>query len=146
MAFIQGYYKPINPDKYIGDVNKIRYMSSWELDFNKHLDTHDSILAWASEEIKIPYIKPTDNQLHHYYPDYYVKYIDKHGVIKEEIIEIKPAKQLKAPSKKGRKKRSTLAVEQVTYAINISKWQYANAWCKKHNIKFKLLTEEQLYG
>jgi hypothetical protein len=145
MAFVQGYYKPLHPEKYLGDVTKIRYMSSWELDFNKFLDNNPKIIGWASEEIQIPYIKPTDGQIHHYYPDYFIKYIDKNNNVIQEIIEIKPEKQTKPPSKKGKKSKATILTEQITYAVNISKWQYATAWCKQRNIKFRVLTESQLY-
>jgi hypothetical protein len=35
----QGYFKPRHPEKYVGDVNKIRFMSSWELQADKFPST-----------------------------------------------------------------------------------------------------------
>jgi hypothetical protein len=69
----QGYFKPRHPEKYVGDVNKIRFMSSWELQADKFLDDNPNVLRWSSEEIVIPYVKPTDGKVHRYYPDYWVE-------------------------------------------------------------------------
>jgi len=35
--------------------------------------------------------------------------------------------------------------EVVTYEVNQSKWAYASEWCKQRNVKFKVLTEKQLF-
>ena len=140
----QGYYKPKHPEKYKGNIDNIRFLSSWELHFNKFLDNNPNILEWASEEIVIPYIKPTDGKVHKYYPDYWIKYKDRNGNIIQEIIEVKPDAQTKPPKKRGKKKKVQLR-ESVTYAINVAKWKHAAAYCKKHGLKFRLITEKQLF-
>ena len=78
--FKQGYYTPKNPDKYVGDITKIRYMSSWELELHKFFDGNPNVIRWASEEIAIPYYKPTDGRIHKYYPDYWVNFALNPGI------------------------------------------------------------------
>ena len=140
----QGYYTPRHPEKYKGNVGKIRYMSSWELSFNQFLDNNPNILNWASEEIKIPYIKPTDGRIHHYYPDYWIKYKDKNGKMIQEIIEVKPDKETRPPKATGKNKKTQL-YENLTWAINSAKWEAASQFCAKYNIKFRIVTELQLF-
>jgi hypothetical protein len=145
--FSQGYYTPRNPEKYLGDVNKIRYMSSWERDFNVFLDNNPNVVAWASEEIAIPYIKPTStraNKVHRYFPDYFVDYIDKHGNRVKEIIEIKPHAQTKAPARKGKRKQ-TQVYEQIQWIVNNAKWEAAEKFCSKYGIKFRIISEQHLF-
>lgn len=138
--FNQGYYVPQHPEKYVGaDVTKIRYMSSWELKFNQFLDNNPNILRWASESIAIPYLKPTDNRVHKYYPDYWIEYRTREGEILQEIIEIKPANQVKL-----NKRPSTY--QQLTYAVNLAKWASCQKFCESKGIGFRLLTEKELFG
>ena len=74
--FKQGYFKPTNPEKYKGNVDKIFYRSSWELKFNNWCDKHPSVLEWSSEEIVIPYKKPTDNQMHRYFLGFQIFFLN----------------------------------------------------------------------
>lgn len=146
-GFKQGYYTPNHPEKYIGDIRKIRYMSSWELQFNQFLDNNPNILRWASEEIAIPYRKPTSkrkNKVHMYYPDYFIEYKNKQGNLIKELIEIKPENQVNAPVIRGKSKKTQL-YEQVTWAVNKAKWAAAQTFCDKYQIKFRILTEKQLF-
>ncbi len=140
--FKQGWYTPLNPEKYVGDITKIRYMSSWELAFNRFLDNNPNILRWASEEIAIPYIKPTDGKVHRYFPDYWIEYNNKAGEIVNEIIEIKPKSQTRRS--KTRNPKSKL-YDDITFAINTAKWQYAQKWCNEHNMRFHIITEGELF-
>ena len=52
----QGYFKPLNPQKYVGDPNLIIYRSGWEKSFCRWCDASPSIIQWSSEPIKIPYL------------------------------------------------------------------------------------------
>jgi len=140
--FKQGFYKLKFPEKYKGDIDKVFYRSSWELKFCHYCDANIKILEWASEEIEIQYIKPTDNRMHRYFPDFYVAYKNTKGQLIREIIEIKPLAQTKPP-KKGRRKN--MLTEQLTYAVNIAKWQSASKWCKKRGIVFRVMTEKELF-
>ena len=139
-TFKQGVYKLRYPDKYVGDPSKIVFRSSWELEMNKFLDNNANVLRWSSEEIAIPYVKPTTGRVHRYYPDYWMEYKDRNGNLIQEIIEVKPMNQVDL----SKKKRLT-EYEQITYAVNVAKWKAAQQFCDKHNLKFTILTENQLF-
>ena len=142
MAYQQGWFTPKHPEKYVGNVSRIRYMSSWELKMHEFLDNNPNVLQWSSESIAIKYLKPTDHRVHKYYPDYWVKYKNKKGVVVQEIIEVKPAHQLRQTRKRSPKTR---LYEQVTYAINVAKWQAAQRFCDKYGMKFRIITENEIF-
>lgn len=142
-SYKQGYFKPIHPEKYIGDITKIRFMSSWELSFHKFLDNNPNVLKWSSENIVIPYVKPTDGKVHRYYPDYWVEYKDKEGTICREVIEVKPKAQTARSKKRNPKQK---LVEDITYAINVAKWTQAQKWCDERGLKFRIITECSLFS
>lgn len=137
-------YIPENPTKYIGDTNSILCRSLWERKFCKYLDNNKNVVRWAFEAIKIPYLSPVDNKVHNYIPDFIVETKDKNGTVSTTLVEIKPKKQTSSPEK-GKKKKRTLINESVTFAINTAKWNSAKEFCNKHNIQFKILTEEELF-
>lgn len=143
-SYRQGYFTPRNPSKYRGDPTKIRYMSSWELKTHQFLDGNPNILEWSSEEIAIPYIKPTTGRVHRYYPDYWVKYRNKHGEIVQEIWEVKPDTQTKEPTRRGKRKR-TQVFESIQWEVNKAKWVAAQQFCDKHGLKFRIVTENHLF-
>lgn len=140
----QGSYTPKNPDKYKGNVAAIRYMSSWELNFHQFLDSNPNVLEWSSEEIKIPYLKPTTGRVHVYLPDYWIRYVTAQGEIVEEIVEVKPDKETRAPRTVGKNKKTQL-YEQLTWAVNDAKWKAASLYCKKKGIAFRIVTEKHLF-
>lgn len=141
--FTQGKFELKHPEKYIGDVNKIRYMSSWELSLHKFMDNNPNILKWSSEPFGIEYLKPTDNRIHRYFPDYYVEYINKSGQLCKELIEVKPSKQTK--KSRSRTAKSKL-YEDIQYAVNLAKWKACKHFCDKKGLYFRILTEKQLFG
>jgi len=141
--FVQGYFTPKHPEKYVGkNVGKIRYMSSWELHMHEFLDNNPNVLKWSSESTPIPYLKPTDGKVHMYYPDYQVQYVNKDGEIINEIIEIKPHEQTRQSRSKdvGNK-----LYENLQFAVNIAKWQAAQKYCDQHGIKFRIITQKTLF-
>ena len=140
--FQQGYFIPRNPDKYVGDVSKVRYMSSYELRAFQFLDGNPNVLRWGSEEIAIPYIKPTTGRVHKYYPDLWIEYKSTSGTIIQEIIEIKPKSQTKRSRSKNPK---TKLYEDLTLAVNLAKWESAKKFCDKYGIKFRILTEDSIF-
>ena len=139
----KGKFRPKNHKKYLGDFREVIYRSSWELKFMQYCDTNKSIVKWSSEEIVIPYRSPVDNRVHRYFPDFYVKYKDVKGKIREKVVEIKPAKQVKEP--KVQKRRTKRYVSEVfTYATNKAKWEAAEDFCKDRRWQFQILTEKEL--
>lgn len=140
--FRQGYYKPKNPDKYVGDPTKIRYMSSWELRVHQFYDTDKRIIRWSSEPIRISYIKPTDGKLHYYYPDYWVEYVNKKGKLIRELQEVKPLRQTKRSRKRNPRRK---LYEDMVYAVNMAKFKAAERYVRERKWKFRILTEKDIF-
>ena len=136
-------YKPEYPQKYQGDPNNIICRSSWERRFCRWCDLNENILQWGSEEFYIPYISPVDNRVHKYFPDFIIKVKESTGQIKTYVIEVKPKKQTKPPTKKSRVTKSYL-YEMKTYAVNEAKWKAAQEFCADRLIEFKIITEDEL--
>lgn len=140
--FTQGYYTPKHPEKYMGDITKIRYMSSYELSVHQFFDNNPHVVRWGSEIVAIPYLKPTDGRVHKYYPDYYVEFVDKDGNLKKEMIEVKPHSQTRNP----RANSKHALYEQLTLSINIAKWQACQEWCRQRGISFRIITEKSIFS
>ena len=139
----KGKFRPSKPKKYKGDPTNIVYRSLWELKFMNYCDNNNKIVKWSSEEIVIPYRCPTDNKIHRYFPDFYIKYKDMKGKLHEKVIEVKPAKQVKEPKVQKRRTKKYLA-EVFTYAKNMAKWEAAEDFCKDRKWEFQILTEKEL--
>jgi len=136
--FTQGTFIPKNPKKLIGKPDPF-YRSAWELTIMQFFDTSPSVLQWASEAIKIPYKNPFNTrEMRQYIPDFLVVYIDKRGKTHAELIEVKPKKETLAEFAKSRRDKSA-------QILNSAKWEAAIRWCQKNNIKFNILTEDQIY-
>lgn len=138
-----GRFIPKNPKKYIGDFRNIIYRSTWESKVMYKLDNSDWCIAWASEEIIIPYISPVDGRYHRYFPDFLVKYKDKNGQHKTMLIEVKPDNQTKPPPIPKRKTKRFIQ-EVVTYGVNQAKWKAAEEYCLDRGWQFRVLTENDL--
>tara|TARA_B110000259_G_scaffold89701_1_gene104243 strand:- start:29 stop:274 length:246 start_codon:yes stop_codon:yes gene_type:complete len=69
----KGLYRPINPNKYVGDVNKIVYRSLLEKKFMLQIDNNPDVTYWASEELAIRYYNPVTKKYHRYFPDFIVR-------------------------------------------------------------------------
>ena len=142
MAY-SGLYKPLYPKKYRGNPSRIVYRSLWEKKYMKYCDHTTSILEWGSEEIIIPYRSPIDNRVHRYYPDFYIKVLEKSGKTSKYIVEIKPKKQTKPPYGKD-KRTAAYKKEALTFAKNRAKWNAAEEFCDDRQMKFLILTEDHL--
>lgn len=142
-SFKQGTYKPVQPHKYKGGSNP-QYRSSWELRFFQWCDRNVNVLKWGSETVIVPYTSPLDNRVHRYFVDNIVT-IKEGNDINTYLVEIKPSKQAKPPVKSNRKKKSTVLYENATYAVNQAKWAAAKKYADQKNIKFIILTENELF-
>ena len=141
MAY-KGRFSPKNPKKYKGDPTNVIYRSLWELRVMKYLDDNPAILEWSSEELAIPYICPTDNRKHRYFPDFIVKVATKNGV-QTMILEVKPKKETREPLKK-KKVTKQYITEVMTWGKNQAKWKAAEEYCADRGWIFKLITEDHL--
>jgi hypothetical protein len=105
-----------------------------------YLDTNSSVIQWSSEEIVIPYVSPVDNRIHRYFPDFFVR--TKTGAM---VLEVKPLSQATPPEVKKRKTRKYIN-EVVTFGVNQAKWKAATEYCLDRGWKFKVITEQELFG
>lgn len=137
-------FKPLHPEKYIGDPNEIIIRSSWEERVFQFCDNNYNVLRWGSEEIAIPYMKPFPGGMKpaKYFPDLYVEYIDREGKLNREIVEVKPQKFTRASKARN---QATKAFENMQYVVNMAKFTAADNWCKKHGIKFLVLSENSIF-
>ena len=140
---LKSKYKRSFAQKYKGNPNNIICRSSWERKFCRWCDLNENVLQWGSEEFYIPYISPVDNRVHKYFPDFIIKVKESNGQIKTYVIEVKPKKQTKPPTKKSRVTKSYL-YEVKTYAVNEAKWKAAKEFCDDRLIEFKIITEDEL--
>jgi hypothetical protein len=136
--FAQGKFVPTQPAKYIG--NKVpTYRSSWEWTFMKFCDTNPSIQKWACEAIQIPYRNPLTGKNSIYIPDFFIQYLDKYNNLLVELIEIKPQNQAVLENVGRNKTRQAMFIQ------NQAKWAAAQNWCKRQGIKFRVVTENDLF-
>lgn len=133
----QGQFRMTNPQKYVGKSAPYA-RSSWEVKVMQLFDTNSNILQWASEEVGIPYISPIDNRMHTYYPDFMVRYIDANNREHVELLEVKPNSQSTLETARSLADRQALAV-------NAAKWQAATQWCKSKGIRFRVITENEIF-
>jgi hypothetical protein len=138
LRFNQGFYQIKNPNKYIG-LGTPRFRSSWELSVMQMCDENDAIHQWASESIKIPYRDPLSGKPTVYVPDFLVVFQDNKKQKRAEVWEIKPANQtLKERVGKN-------VYNQAQYVRNMVKWAAARAFCSQNGMKFRIITEHDLY-
>ena len=136
--FAQGKYTLQNPDKYSGNKTPT-YRSSWEWAFMQFCDNHPSVIQWASEAIKIPYKNPLTGRATVYVSDFLVVYQDRKGTKHAELIEVKPKKETTMENA-GRSQ-----VSRARVAVNMAKWEAATRWCKQNSIRFRVVTEEDIF-
>ena len=120
----KGKYYPRYPKKYKGDPRNIIYRSLWERKFMNYCDLNETISEWQSEEFWIPYRSPIDNRVHRYFPDFFVKYIDKKGNKRTMVVEVKPKKETKMPNVNPKKRTKSWTQSVQTYAIHYNHHQY----------------------
>jgi len=136
--FAQGRYVVKNPAKYVGTKSPLA-RSSWETVFMRMLDEHPSVAQWASESIKIPYKDPLTGKYSIYVPDFFIVYNDKNGKQHAEVNEVKPKNQTL------REKVGKSRFNQEQYIKNMAKWEAAAAWCKQKRVRFRIVSEEEIF-
>jgi CRISPR/Cas system CMR-associated protein Cmr5 small subunit len=141
--FHKRIYKPLFPEKYVGDPTCIIMRSSWETRFASWCDKNPSVIKWSSEETIIPYRCPTDDKVHRYFVDFKIQIKNKEGLLKTYLIEVKPAKQTQPPVYPGRNTQRYLT-ESMTFIKNQAKWKAATDWAKDRGYEFKIITEYEL--
>lgn len=136
MKFKQGWYKLLNPDKFLEPRNKfmksykfidgnkfVNYKSSLELKAFQYLDKSEKIFNWSLEPIGIPYT--FNGKKHKYFPDLFVN--------NSIYIELKPYYLTQYPKNE----------RQIPgYLKNLSKWEAMQNFCTENNFIFIILTEK----
>lgn len=144
-TYLNGRFRPKNPEKYKGNPTTIFWRSSWELQVMKWLDLHSGVVQWSSEETIIPYKSPIDNKYHRYFPDFFVTIKNKNGLLENYIVEVKPKAQTKPPKQKKTLRPTKAYVNQLqTYLVNTAKFEAATQYCNKKGYKFMILTEDNI--
>ena len=138
---IKSKFRPLNPEKYHGDPSNIICRSTWEKAFCNWCDRTESVIIWSSEEKRIPYYDPVMKKRRTYYPDFWVRYKDSKGTIHEEIIEVKPQKQIDGPAVNPKRRTKGWLSEVYVYATNQAKWKAACEYCEDRGMSFRLLSE-----
>ena len=136
--FARGKFAIKNKEKYVG-TRTPTYRSGWEHAFMRLCDEHPNVYQWASESIRIPYRHPLTGKYTIYVPDFFIVYVDKEGRKHAELVEVKP----KAQTTMENAGRSHAKQKQVI--INQAKWEAASAYSRQHKIKFRVVSEEQLF-
>ncbi len=134
--YANGLYSLKNPQKYSGNKNP-RYRSAWEHAFMRFCDNHPSVVNWASEAVQIPYRNPLTGKGTIYVPDFIVVYQTKGRKI-AELVEVKPKSQTVLTEK-------TRQGEKLSIAINHAKWEAAAKWAKHKGLRFRVVTEDDIF-
>lgn len=139
-----GTFTPKNPQKYKGSY-PIVIRSQWERLFCQWLDANEYVISWSSENIVIPYYDPVQMKRRRYFPDFWMKVRTANG-IEQYVIEIKPRKETRPPTKRGKKSKKTQLYQEATYLTNQAKFEAAQKYCRKMGYNWKILTERELFG
>ena len=135
--YASGKYQVKNPEKYMGK-RLPSYRSSWEFTFMSFCDNNPAVINWVSEGVKIPYYNPVSGKQTIYVPDFLVVYVDANQRQHTELVEIKPSTETTMES--ARSYRDKLMV-----AINMAKWAAADSWARANNMRFRVVTEYDIF-
>jgi len=135
--YATGKYTIKNRQKYAGR-KEPTYRSSWEFTFMLFCDNNPNVLQWASEPFMIPYRNPFTGKKTVYVPDFMIVYIDKDQNQHAEVIEVKPSRQARIEEARSQRDRASLA-------LNLAKWEAAQAWCKNQGIRFRVVSEHDIF-
>lgn len=135
--YAQQFYVIKNPEKYMGK-KKPYYRSSWEFTFMSFCDNNPAVINWASEAVQIPYRNPVSGKNTIYVPDFIIVYVDANQRKHVELIEIKPSKEATMESAKSYR-------DKLMVAINMAKWAAADNWARANNMRFRVVTEFDIF-
>lgn len=102
------------------------------------LDLDPRVIQWGSECVRIPYKNPLTGRQTMYVPDFLIMYETPTGGKRAELVEVKPKKEAVMEAAKSRRDKAFVL-------LNTAKWAAASAWCAKHGVHFRVITEEQIF-
>jgi hypothetical protein len=135
--YAQSQYTVRNPDKYVGR-KKPFYRSSWECAFMMFCDNNPSVIQWANEPFMVPYQNPFTGKNTIYVPDFMIVYIDRNGQKHAEVVEVKPTKEIAIENARSVRDRAAVA-------LNMVKWAAAKEFCKNYGMRFRIVTEQDIF-
>lgn len=147
----RGWYRIVNVAKFRQPLDETMqstkaghalYKSTLELRFMQYADANPLVDWWAVEPFCINYVKPTDNKVHRYFPDFIL-----HQNNKTILVEVKSYDETQppeAPRKLTARSKAQYYTAVQTWHINQAKWRAAREFCKQRNIHFCILTERDL--
>lgn len=135
--YAQGKYTVKNREKYVGR-KEPTYRSSWEFSFMLFCDNNPNVIQWASEPFMVPYRNPFTGKNTIYVPDFMMVYIDKDQQKHAEVVEVKPSKEISMENARSTRDRAAVA-------LNMAKWQAAQEFCKQYGMRFRVVTESDIY-
>jgi hypothetical protein len=145
-GYVQGYYNPINRDKYVGP-EPIIFRSSWERKFMIWCDKNERVIRWSSEPVEIMYWSSIQKKARTYNPDFYITVEQNDGSHAQMLVEVKPESHIKKPQPP--KTNSHKAVENYKYLAeqyitNRDKYVAAQKYANDRGWKFVVMTENSL--
>lgn len=143
----QGYFKPVNLEKYVGDRLPI-FRSSWEFKFLRWCDLNPAVVQYASEPVGIKFFNPLDKRVHVYYVDFYVIIKNSDGTEQKYLIEVKPTKYVNPPTAPDRmtdKSTHNYVWAAKQYITNKAKFEAARDFAEQRGLKFGIITENFLF-
>jgi len=135
--YASGKYTIKNLEKYMGKRTPT-YRSSWEFTFMSFCDNNPAVINWSSEGIRIPYFNPVSGKNTVYVPDFLVIYVDANQRKHSELIEIKPSTETTMEAAKSYR-------DKLSVAMNMAKWAAADSWAKANGIRFRVVTEYDIF-
>jgi hypothetical protein len=135
--YAQGKFQIKNTEKYVGNKSPT-FRSSWEFMFMTFCDNNPAILQWSSESIHINYRNPLTGKNTIYVPDFLIVYADARGKQHVELIEIKPSKEMSMEAAKSIRDKAAVV-------LNMAKWEAARAFCRAHNMVFRVINEKDIF-
>ena len=152
----KGWYQIRHKEKFIKPIDEymescvqkdgyiyIQYKSMLERIAFRYADMNPKVKYFSIEPFNIPYVKPLDNKVHRYFIDMYLEFINGSKFIveiKSKGETIRPIKPKKFTAKSILNYKESIE----TFVINQAKWKSAQEFAKQKNLKFIILTEEQL--
>lgn len=136
--YANGKYQVKNAEKYIGK-KQPTYRSGWEFTFMTFCDNNPAVVSWASEPFMVPYRNPFTGKNTIYVPDFLIVYMDKGQQRHAEVVEVKPRKEVALENARSDRDRAAAI-------LNAAKWQAAKAWCAQQGLRFRIVTEDDIYA
>lgn len=133
-----GVFHPSRPERYRGRTPPV-WKSTWELRVMRELDSNPGVIEWAYEPFVIPYRDPLTGRVRRYVPDFWFRARTRKGHIENWVVEVKPVAETGLVETADPEIRAEIA-------RNHAKWRAVALWCRRRGMKFRVLTERELFG